>query len=63
VSFVNCFDAATFGRLAYLTVQQRRRLRSVLAALHDYGFIPRGARRELRRLRGCRAGLTAGEGR
>ena len=26
VAFVNCFDATTFGRLVYLTAQERRRL-------------------------------------
>jgi hypothetical protein len=41
VAFVNCFGAATFGRLVYLTAQENRRLRNVLAAPHDYGHILR----------------------
>jgi len=43
VTFVNCFDATTFGRLVYLTAQEKRRLRNVLAALYDYGFILRAS--------------------
>jgi hypothetical protein len=43
VTFVNCFDATTFGRLVYLTAQEKRRLRNVLAALHDYGHILRAS--------------------
>jgi hypothetical protein len=39
VAFVNCFDATTFGRLVYLTAREKRRLRNVLAALHDFGHI------------------------
>lgn len=39
VAFTNCFDATTFGRLVYLTAQEKRRLRNVLSALHDYGHI------------------------
>jgi hypothetical protein len=39
VAFVNCFDATTFGRTVYLTPDEERRLRNVLAALCDYGFI------------------------
>jgi hypothetical protein len=43
VAFVNCFDATTFGRLVYLTAQETRQLRNVLAALHDYGYILRAS--------------------
>jgi hypothetical protein len=39
VAFVNCFDATTFGRTVHLTPDEERRLRNVLAALRDYGFI------------------------
>ena len=39
VAFVNCFDGSTFGRAVYLTADEERRLRNVLAALRDYGFI------------------------
>jgi len=39
VAFVNCFDATTFGRTVYMTAHEERRLRNVLAAVHDYGFI------------------------
>ncbi len=39
VAFVNCFDATTFGRTVHLTADEERRLRNVLAALRDYGFI------------------------
>jgi hypothetical protein len=39
VAFFNCFDATTFGRTVYLTPDEERRLRNVLAALRDYGFI------------------------
>jgi hypothetical protein len=39
IAFVNCFDAATFGRTVHLTADEERRLRNVLAALRDYGFI------------------------
>jgi hypothetical protein len=39
VAFVNCFDGSTFGRAVYLTQDEERRLRNVLAAHRDYGFI------------------------
>ena len=39
VAFVNLFDATTVGRTVHLTPDQERRLRNVLAALRDYGFI------------------------
>ncbi len=39
VAFVNCFRATTFGRTVHLTADEARRLRNVLAALRDYGFI------------------------
>ena len=39
VAFVNCFDATTFGRTVYMTADEERRLRNVLAAVRDYGFI------------------------
>jgi len=39
VAFVNAFDATTFGRTVHLTPDEERRLRNVLAAAHDYGFI------------------------
>ncbi len=39
VAFVNCFDATTYGRVVHLSPDEERRLRNVLAALHDYGFI------------------------
>ena len=39
VAFVNCFDATTFGRTVTMTAREERRLRNVLAALHDYGFL------------------------
>ena len=39
VAFVNCFDATTFGRTVHMTADEERRLRNVLAALRDYGFI------------------------
>ena len=39
VAFVNCFDATTFGRTVHLAPDEERRLRNVLAAVHDYGFI------------------------
>jgi hypothetical protein len=39
VAFVNLFDATTFGRTVHLTPDEERRLRNVLAALRDYGFI------------------------
>jgi hypothetical protein len=43
VAFVNCFDATTFGCLVYLTAQEKRRLRNVLAALNEYGYILRAS--------------------
>src|SRR5580658_8219146 len=39
VAFVNCFDSTTFGRTVHLTTDEARRLRNILAALRDYGFI------------------------
>jgi hypothetical protein len=39
VAFTNCFDGSTFGRAVYLTADEEQRLRNVLAALRDYGFI------------------------
>jgi hypothetical protein len=39
IAFVNCFDATTLGRTVHLTPDEERRLRNVLAALRDYGFI------------------------
>ncbi len=39
VAFVNCFDATTYGRVAHPTAEEARRLRKLLAAVHDYGFI------------------------
>jgi hypothetical protein len=39
VAYVNCFDATTYGRTVHLTADEERRLRNVLAAVHDYGFI------------------------
>jgi hypothetical protein len=41
VAFVNCFDATIFGRTLHMTAREERRLRNVLAALNDYGFILR----------------------
>jgi hypothetical protein len=43
VAFVNCFDARTFGRTVHMTAREERRLRNVLAALNDYGFILRAS--------------------
>jgi hypothetical protein len=43
VAFVNCFDATTFGRTVHMTAREERRLRNVLAALNDYGFILRAS--------------------
>jgi hypothetical protein len=43
VAFVNCFDATTFGRTVHMTAHEERRLRNVLAALNDYGFILRAS--------------------
>jgi hypothetical protein len=51
VAFVNCFDATTFGRTVHMTAQEERRLRNVLAALGDYGFILRQPRAGAARLR------------
>jgi hypothetical protein len=39
VAFVNRFDATTYSRVVHLTPDEERRLRNVLAALRDYGFI------------------------
>jgi hypothetical protein len=39
VAYVNLFDATTVGRTVHLTPDEERRLRNVLAALRDYGFI------------------------
>jgi hypothetical protein len=39
VAYINCFDATVFGRTVHLTPDEERRLRNVLAALRDYGFI------------------------
>jgi hypothetical protein len=39
VAFANCFDATTFGKTVYLTAWEERRLRGLLAALHDCGFL------------------------
>ncbi len=39
VAFVTRFDATTFGRTVHLTPDEERRLRNVLAALRDHGFI------------------------
>jgi len=41
VAFTNCFDSTTFGRTVHLTAREERRLRNVLAAVQDYGFILR----------------------
>jgi hypothetical protein len=43
VAFVNCFDATTYGRTIHMTAHEERRLRNVLAALSDYGFILRAS--------------------
>ena len=43
MAFVNCFDATTFGRTVHMTAQDERRLRNVLAALSDFGFILRAS--------------------
>jgi hypothetical protein len=43
VSYVNLFDATTFGRTVHMTASEERRLRNVLAALNDYGFILRAS--------------------
>jgi hypothetical protein len=43
VAFVNCFDATTFGRTVHMTAHEERRLRNVLSALNDYGFILRAS--------------------
>jgi hypothetical protein len=40
VAFVNCFDGRTFGRVVYLTPDEERQLRNVLAVLRDYCTIP-----------------------
>jgi hypothetical protein len=39
VAFANLYDATTFGRTVHLTACEQRRLRAVLGALRDYGFI------------------------
>ena len=39
VALANLYDATTFGRTVYLTACEQRRLRAVLAAVQDYGFI------------------------
>ncbi len=39
VAFANLYDATTFGRTVYMTAREERRLRAVLAAVQDYGFI------------------------
>jgi len=43
VAFTNCFDGTTFGRTVHLTGREERRLRNVLAAVQDYGFILRAS--------------------
>jgi len=43
VAFMNCFDATTFGRTVYMTAREERRLRNVLAAVHDYGIVLRAS--------------------
>jgi len=43
VAFVNCFDTTTFGRTVHMTAHEERRLRNILAALSDYGFILRAS--------------------
>ena len=39
VAFANLYDATIYGCTVYLTPCERRRLRAVLGAAHDYGFI------------------------
>ncbi len=39
VAFANLYDATTYGRTVYMTHREERRLRAVLAAVRDYGFI------------------------
>ena len=39
VAFANLYDATTYGRTVYMTNREERRLRAVLAAVQDYGFI------------------------
>jgi hypothetical protein len=57
VAYMNCFDGTTFGRTVYMTAFEERRLRNVLAALHDFGFgdiiehFPASHRRPVRRRR------------
>jgi hypothetical protein len=41
VAFVNCHDATTFGRTVHMTAYDERRLRRLLASLHDYGLVLR----------------------
>ena len=41
VAFTNCADATTFGRTVYMTAHEERRLRDLLAALQDWGFVLR----------------------
>jgi len=43
VAFTNCFDGTTFGRTVHLTPRDERRLRNVLAAVQDYGFVLRAS--------------------
>ena len=43
VAFVNCHDATTFGRTVYMTAYDERRLRRLLASLHDYGLVLRAS--------------------
>jgi len=43
VAFTNCFNATTFGRTVYMTAHEERRLRDLLAALQDWGFVLRAS--------------------
>ena len=43
VAFTNYFDATTFGRTVYMTAHDERRLRDLLAALQDWGFVLRAS--------------------
>jgi hypothetical protein len=39
IAFVNCFDATTFCRIAYMTAREGRQIRGLLVALHGAGLI------------------------
>jgi hypothetical protein len=43
VAFTNCFDATTFGQTVYMTAHEESRVRDLLAALQDFGFVLRAS--------------------